>query len=55
MPNTNKWDANDIPDQKGRIAIVTGSSSGPIFPTIARSPETEMIILSQMAIAARKR
>ena len=23
-----KWDANDIPDQKGRITIVTGSSSG---------------------------
>lgn len=23
-----KWDSNDIPDQKGRIAIVTGSSSG---------------------------
>ena len=23
-----KWDANNIPDQKGRIAIVTGSSSG---------------------------
>ena len=23
-----KWDSNDIPDQEGRVAIVTGSSSG---------------------------
>ena len=23
-----KWDSNNIPDQKGRVAIVTGSSSG---------------------------
>ena len=23
-----KWNSNDIPDQKGRVAIVTGSSSG---------------------------
>ncbi len=23
-----KWDSNDIPDQKGRVAVVTGSSSG---------------------------
>jgi len=23
-----KWDSNDIPDQKGKVAIVTGSSSG---------------------------
>ena len=26
--STNKWTAENIPDQKGRIAIVTGSSSG---------------------------
>jgi len=25
---TKKWDSNDIPDQKGKVAIVTGSSSG---------------------------
>ena len=23
-----KWDSGDIPDQKGRVVIVTGSSSG---------------------------
>ena len=23
-----KWDSNNIPDQKDRVAIVTGSSSG---------------------------
>ena len=23
-----KWDSDDIPDQKDRVAIVTGSSSG---------------------------
>ena len=28
-----KWDANDIPSQKGRTAIVTGSSSGIGFET----------------------
>ena len=28
-----KWDSNDIPDQKGRVAIVTGSSSGIGFET----------------------
>ena len=28
MIKNNKWTAENIPDQKGRIAIVTGSSSG---------------------------
>ncbi len=23
-----KWDSHDVPDQKGRVAIVTGSSGG---------------------------
>jgi len=26
--NNSKWDSNNIPDQKGRIAVVTGSTSG---------------------------
>ncbi len=26
--NQKKWDINNIPDQEGRVAIVTGSSSG---------------------------
>lgn len=28
MKKNKKWDANSVPDQKGRIAIVTGASSG---------------------------
>jgi NAD(P)-dependent dehydrogenase (short-subunit alcohol dehydrogenase family) len=28
-----KWDSHDVPDQKGRIAVVTGSSSGIGFET----------------------
>ena len=28
MSNNNHWTANDIPDQSGRIAIVTGANSG---------------------------
>lgn len=28
MNNKNKWTVNNIPDQKGRVTIVTGSSSG---------------------------
>ena len=25
---TGKWTANDMPDQSGRLAVVTGSNSG---------------------------
>ncbi len=28
MKNTNKWNSKNIPDQSGRVVIVTGSSSG---------------------------
>ena len=28
MSKTKKWTANDIPDQTGRVAIVTGANSG---------------------------
>ena len=34
MKSNNKWDSQDIPDQKGRIAIVTGSSSGIGYETV---------------------
>lgn len=29
-----KWDSQDVPDQKGRVAIVTGSSSGIGYETV---------------------
>jgi NAD(P)-dependent dehydrogenase (short-subunit alcohol dehydrogenase family) len=28
MPTSNRWTAEDIPDQQGRVAIVTGANSG---------------------------
>ena len=28
MPNNEKWTVADIPDQTGRVAIVTGANSG---------------------------
>lgn len=31
--DNNKWDANDIPEQRGKVVIVTGSSSGIGFET----------------------
>jgi NAD(P)-dependent dehydrogenase (short-subunit alcohol dehydrogenase family) len=46
-----KWDSNDIPDQKGRVAIVTGSSSGIGYETarvLANKNATVVIAVRNM-------
>jgi NAD(P)-dependent dehydrogenase (short-subunit alcohol dehydrogenase family) len=34
MPNSSNWTIENIPDQRGKVAIVTGANSGIGFETV---------------------
>lgn len=53
---TTKWTAADIPDQRGRVALVTGSNGGLGYVTareLARSGATVMLLayLTELRVA----
>jgi len=49
-----KWTAENIPNQKGRVAIVTGSSSGIGFETAVVLPINRRLSSSRFAIWERE-